>query len=68
MKWGRYPKLEEDYLIGTITDHRIRLTGPSLAVSEKAAVITFPSIRQNLQTDFLKDLPLISILVCFGPK
>ena len=66
MKLERYPELHNQYLVRTITHHRIWFSRSCLTICKETAVVTFPSIRQNLHTDFLEDFSLICVLFVIG--
>ena len=66
MKLERYPELHNKYLVRTITHHRIWFSRSCLTICKETAVVTFPSIGQNLHTDFLKDFSLICVLFVIG--
>jgi hypothetical protein len=68
MKLVQYPGLCYSYLVSTVTDHGVGLSGTGLSVSKETAVVTLPGIGENLEADFFEDLPLISVLVTIGAE
>jgi hypothetical protein len=68
MKLVQYPELCYSYLVRTVPDHGVGLSGAGLSVSEETAVVTLPGIGENLEADFFEDLPLISVLVTIGSE
>lgn len=57
-----------DSLVGTVSDHGIAFTRPSLAVSKQTAVIALPCIVEDFNTDGFEDSLLVGVLLGIGPR